>query len=398
MRKRRGAITIIVLLLLGSLAALATGVVIAGSGNLNASFEGVESEKALWAAQAGCAQGLVKLKDDSNWAGFGAFQAIPSSDLEFDVTTYRNPQLTPKGGGIPAGNVYLHAVGRTRTGKTREVGAMVSTSFGALSYAILASSSLLVDGGALVDVRDPATNLVVAGGADVGLTSDTGTMNLLSSTINGNYDLPDVAGAPVTTGSTIAGIRRTVASITYPDVTLPVGADPDSAADATFSGAGPHPPLPPGVYKTLTIDNGAELELLPGEYTVKELIVKNSSILRYRDMVQRCDIFVTTKVEMIDYNIVNDSRIPRNFRVLAEEANSPPVNMIGSTVGYFLVYAPNSDVLIDNGAQIYGAVVGRDVVVKSSSEVHYDPASAAALDMGSGASVTGVRIVSHQFF
>lgn len=398
MRRTRGAITIVVLLLLGSLAALATGVVIAGSGNLNASFQGVESEKALWAAQAGSSLALVRLKDDTNWAGFGGLQSIPNSDLQFNATTYRHPQLTPKGAAIPTGMVYIQTIGQTHTGKTREMGVLVSTSFGALSYPILAKDSLKVIK-ATVDVRDPATNLVLPGSADVAVSGSSGTIDMTDCTVNGNYDIPVLhPNLPPDPTRIVTGIRRPAPSLTYPDVTLPAGADPESASDASFSGPGPHPPLPPGVYKKLEIDNGAELEFTAGDYTIKELIVKNGSILRYRNLTQRVNLFVTGTVLMEDYNIVNDSRIPRNFRILADEALAPDVNLIGTTTGYFLCYAPNSKVKLDNGSQVYGAVVGKEIEVNNNSQVHYDPASAGSLDMGSGSSVTGVQIVSHQFF
>jgi len=379
-------------MLLGALAALATGMVIAGSGNLSASFEGVDSERALWAARAGTALGLVKLKDDSNWPGFGSPQSLSGTDHTFEVTTYRNPQQAPRGGVVPVGLVYLHAIGRTRSGKVREMGTLTTTSFGAMSYAVLAKDSMLLDN-AQVDVRDPATNLVIPGFSDLALSSPAGSMTLSGSTITGNLDMPTLA--TLTNTSAVSGIRRVFTSLTYPDVVLPAGADPESAPDMTFS-SGTHA-LPPGVYKTVTIDNGATVNFSPGEYSVKELIVKNNSTLKYADLTQRCDIFATTKVEMENYNIVNDSKKPANFRILAEETAAPPVNMKLGTTGYFVLYAPNSDMLVDDNVEIYGSVVAKNAVVKNNSKVHYDPASAGALNMGGG-TATGVSIVSQQYF
>ncbi len=130
---------------------------------------------------------------------------------------------------------------------------------------------------------------------------------------------------------------------------------------------------------------------------VKELIVKNGGTLRYADLSKGCDLYVTGKVEMINFNIFNDSHIPKNFRILAEETLAPDIKLDGTTVGFFVLYAPNSKVLVDNGAEIYGAVVGKEAEIKNGSKIHYDPASSAALDMGGGA-VKDVRVVSHQTF
>ncbi len=232
---------IVVLLLLGALVALTTGLVVAGSGNLNGSFENVESERALWAAEAGCAQGLVQLKADSNWPGFAKPQTLGDTDLAFEVKTYRNPSPMPRGGVVPVGMVYLHSRGKTYHGRTREAGILVSTDFGAMSYAVLTKDKLTLDN-ARVDVMDPKLLKSLAGAADLGSVSATSEVSLTKSFVDGNYDLPD-AGKVVTTDSTITGNRRTIAHLSFPDVVLPAGPSPESSPDQSFSG-GSHSLLP----------------------------------------------------------------------------------------------------------------------------------------------------------
>jgi len=388
-RGSRGIIIVVVLLVLAALVALASGMVIAGSGNLNGSFENVESEKALWAAQAGIAEGFVRLSNDNLWAGMTS--SVGSTDSTFQVTTFREPEVTPRGVAVPPGTIYIHSRGQTRAGKIREAGLMVKTGFGAMSYAILAKEKIEVDGG-VVEVRDPLTNLPIPGSSDLGAVN--GNIELKgSTTVNGNADLPD--SATLTGLGMLTGIRRTISAPTFPDVQLPVGADPETATDIDFDG-GVHV-LPPGVYKTLTIKNGARVSFSPGNYVVKELVVNNNAILEFNDTTP-CNIFATGKVEMEKYNIVNTSRDPKNFRILADEPGSPPVNVKEGSTGYYVVYAPESTVLVDNGSTIYGVVVGKEITVKNSSNIYYDPNSSSALDMGGGPTAAGLQKVSHQNF
>lgn len=388
-RGSRGIIIVVVLLVLAALVALASGMVIAGSGNLNGSFESVESEKALWTAQAGIAEGLVRLSSDNSWAGMTS--TIASTSNTFQVTTYRNPEVTPRGVTVPPGTIYIHSRGQTRTGKAREAGLLVKTGYGAMSYAILAKQNIEIDGGT-VEIRDPLTDLPLPGPADLG--SVNGNIELKgSSTVNGNADLSD--SATLTGLGMLTGIRRTMSPPTFPDVVLPPGPNPETQPDAAYSG-GLHT-LDPGFYNKLEIDNGAEVTFSPGNYVVKELIVKNNSKLVFHDTTP-CNIFATGKVEMEKYNIVNTSRDPKNFRILADETNNPDVNVKEGSTGYYVVYAPESTVLVDNGSTIYGVVVGRDITVKNSSNVYYDPNSASALDMGGGSTTAGLQKVSHQVF
>jgi hypothetical protein len=63
-------------------------------------------------------------------------------------------------------------------------------------------------------------------------------------------------------------------------------------------------------------------------------------------------------------------------------------SLTGGSGAYFTVYAPNFDVVVGGGGDLWGAIVGHDVSATGGSHLHYDealgPGAGAALSMLTG--------------
>jgi hypothetical protein len=62
-----------------------------------------------------------------------------------------------------------------------------------------------------------------------------------------------------------------------------------------------------------------------------------------------------------------------------QKASSFQIYMTGGTANitsnndfYGVIYAPNTDVIIDGGSDLFGAVVGRTLTITGSGSAHYD--------------------------
>src|SRR5690606_21780731 len=75
-------------------------------------------------------------------------------------------------------------------------------------------------------------------------------------------------------------------------------------------------------------------------------------------------------------NGVTNSSLISTDLVFMVGPGCPQVKLTGGTDASFAIYAPNSDVTITGGSDIYGAVVGKTVDASGGADIHYDRALA----------------------
>ncbi len=140
-------------------------------------------------------------------------------------------------------------------------------------------------------------------------------------------------------------------------------------------------PLPGNMaYGDIVVDGaGAELHLNPGAvYQFKSLVVQNGGRVVFSGgpSSDASEVYIEDKFEMKDGGILNATGLPEKLRFFA--ANGAPVTLVDSlSSAYYVCYAPESDIKVDNGAEIYGAVIGRSVELIGNDSVdraavHYD--------------------------
>jgi hypothetical protein len=71
--------------------------------------------------------------------------------------------------------------------------------------------------------------------------------------------------------------------------------------------------------------------------------------------------------------IVNETEIPANVRIYGTSA-CRRVSLAGGSALHAAIYAPQADIRISGGTELFGAAVGRTVDVQGESSIHYDEA------------------------
>ncbi len=166
-------------------------------------------------------------------------------------------------------------------------------------------------------------------------------------------------------------------------------------------------PLTGGVYGDVVVDGPtARLMLIPGEtYQFKSLTIDNGGKIALPlstvAVVPHTEIFIEDNFEIRNGGVINPFAKPEKLRFFA--AGTAPVTLTeDASQAYYVCYAPGSDIVVDNSAEIYGAVIGNNVVLKgtanSPAAVHYD-LDLQQLDLLSalgGGGTSGVRVLHTQ--
>lgn len=393
--RSRGFALITVLLVLALLAVLGVAVVNLGLGNLAQANSTVAGERAYYAAEAGMAVALQKLQADQAYSGEASEQLLVGGDTSFTVRIYRlGDTPLPEGVTLPSNaHRYLLSRGKTRTGLTREVGVMLRVTQSQFNYAAFAKEKVVINDYSTVGFYDSsgaplptgkhghiATNLAAAKSIEIGK----------GSVVEGNAYLPPGApGGALENSGTLQGEQISLMStVNFNPVTLPN--DPSSASDLTVTSS---TTLAPGVYRNVVI-SGATLSLQEGgTYVFQSLQMTNDAGLGLTTAATLpTRVFVRDQFLIDDGTIVNDSLRPPLLKV--EVANGP-VELKTSkgglpVVAYYSIYAPNADVKVKEGSQLYGSIIGKKVEVAQSSKLIYDM----QLRNGTGGA-SNLQILSH---
>ncbi len=379
------------LLIVTVLVTLTSAMVVLGSGNLAGSFQSVQAEQAVYAAEAGAWRAAKELALSSSWTPPTTNTTLPATQSQFLVRLYPAGATTPQGVVVPGGLTYVLSTGATLSGKTKQVGMMVKTGVGALNYAALTKNGITVDGGSAVDSRDPLTDAVVPNPSTLAVNSPAATIVVDhgSSVAGSAYVGP---GAPTTQitvggGSSISGsLGALTGAIPLTPVTLP--SDP-SALPSTGASSGATVNFTPGAYGQVTVDGGATLNLAPGTYVFKSLTVTGGGQLAITAGVQ---IYIQSDLNVNVGSLLNPTKNPNNmkFNVAGGAVN---INSGGTSYGVF--YAPSCPVTLNGNGTIYGNLIGDSLVINGGSHLHYDPNSTGAGLPGGG---TTAVVVSQQTF
>lgn len=393
--KNKGFALITILLILALLAVMGVAITNLGLGNLAQANSTLSGERAYYAGEAGMALALQKLQNDISYAGESTDQPLVGSEDSFRVWVYHSGDSNlPAGVTLPSSaHCYVLSQGKTRTGLTRRVGVMLKISQSQFNYAAFAKEKVVINEFSTVGFYDSsgnplpsghhghiATNLVAQKALEIGK----------GSFVDGNAYLPPGApGNALTSEGTLAGEQISLMSTAnFNPVALP--SDPSLASDLLVTSS---TTLPPGVYKDVTI-SGATLSLVEGgTYIFQSLVMNNDAGLGLTSAATLpTHVFVRDQFLINDGTIVNDSMKPPLLKV--EVANGP-VELKTSkggdpVVAYYSIYAPNADVKVKEGSQLFGSIIGKKVEIAQSSKLIYDM----QLRNGTGGAVN-LQILSH---
>ena len=118
--------------------------------------------------------------------------------------------------------------------------------------------------------------------------------------------------------------------------------------------------------RDLIIDQGRQLTLTSGTYHFRNISIQGGGGLHIDGQVE---IFVDEELDFGNGTFANVTQVPAN---LVLNVDKGPVKLRGGNQLHAVVYAPTSDVTIDNNVQLHGAVTGRTLELQGGAQLHYD--------------------------
>ena len=249
--------------------------------------------------------------------------------------------------------VELISIGRVATAE-RELRATVLGS--STHYGLFARNTVTIGNDATTDSYDGSGGPYAAGTA--GSRGDVGANNnvIISATgalIDGNASAGGFVSLPgAVTGNVIQG----AAPEFFPSV---------PACSPYSPGAG----IIAGVYNPATgdlTDDGGSITLAGGTYCFGNITVNPGALMI---ISAATTIFATGNVILGGDGLDNTTLDAMNFEI---RVSGNTVELQGGTSAYGRIYAPDADVRLYGGGGVFGAVVGRTILLDFATPFHFD--------------------------
>lgn len=249
--------------------------------------------------------------------------------------------------------VELISIGRIATAERELRVTITGTAF---HYGLFARDDVRIRDNATTDSFDGSSGPYSAGTAgsrgDVGANDDI-ELSATGALIDGNATAVDNINRPAqVTGNVVQGAQ--------PEILTSV---PACSPYSTSAG------IIAGVYNAATgdlTDDGGSLELAGGTYCFGNITVNPGAIWIVNAATT---VFATGDVLIGGDGLDNATQQAINFDLRVSGNN---VRIQSSPTAYVRVYAPDADVRLYGGIDIYGAVVGDDVTLENLTRFHYD--------------------------
>ena len=409
--RSRGALLIIVLLMMGVIAIITATVVKISSGTLKTSGASEDAEAAYRAAETGAEFALLQLKYDKDWTDFSPpSQDMPSGAAAYQVHVFREGESPGPDHGIvvPPGLSYIQSTGTSRNKRVSQVGLMVKVNGGVLDYAAVVKGGIELLGGSVVESRDPATDEVLSAAATVVSNSTSASVVKLDggSVVNGMARPGPGAGSGsvevLSDSEATLGYSPLGAEVPIDPVVLPSSFDlfgkvkvdgstmtiETAAGEQTFS---PPIALPPATYGELEVINGGTLTLVTGNYVFDTIKMQNGKVeVLAGDTV---DFYSKGQVEILESSFVNSSKKPSNMKFHVLEGNVK-LDLSDGGAAYYILNAPESNVELLPGSRQYGNLIANTLKIDSAA-LYFDPSAGGAV---TSTGTTGPIVKSYQRF
>jgi hypothetical protein len=223
-------------------------------------------------------------------------------------------------------------------------------------------------------------------GGDVGANGNIsvdGGMGKNSTQLNGsvNTNQPGTIGACPDSGVSVSGTPTIGAVDNFPNpYTPPVPPLPNPLPPVT-NASYPKPPaksatLPPGAYGNVTLQGSVTLQggtvAKPAVYTMNSLNLSSNAdlIVAGPVVINLAGIGKTTVLDMTGGSFENDTYIPSDFVINYGGTDKMVVN--GGNKAFVVINAPNADITINGGADLYGQVIGNTIKVGGGMHFYWD--------------------------
>ena len=380
--KKSGSILVLVLLVVLISFIIGTGLLALGTQSRVASINQVQDMMARSAADAGIERAVQEINNAvmaGKWSAsttpYVSKAALPYSDSIYSVKTAYDA----------AGGYTIVSVGSDRN-RTRTINATLRLK-GLFENAVQCRDSIILKSGTVIDTidstisMDPAdcdektvigTNsvgddriilnngVVVDGDVVVGVGGDTSTViKDLGATIDRSYSLSSAVEFPVVSPPSLFG----------PDTSIAV-----KKGEMTIGPGGDYPAK--GRFSGIKLSNATTLRVV-GDCTLyitgdvdmgqsSEIILdagKNAKLTIYMDGDWASDN---------NAGINNETSIPSTFKLYGTGPVGQAIDIKAKGEFYGVIYAPDADLTMFSGGNIYGSFVTNNFELKNPAEFFYD--------------------------
>jgi hypothetical protein len=366
--KRRGSAIPLVMIVVMILLAMGVGLLTLGMSGRLYSIRTASDIAARCAADAGLTMALYEMNEklkvkpwnDSSLPG-ATNESLPYCNAVFSYTVTGNPSI----------GYTIESVG-TSGNAERKVTCILKPQ-GPFEFAVFAEEGAGLKNSALVDwynfgaddeILKVGTNSV-ASGAFTFKNSSTINGDVIVG-VGGNPDIViDDFGATITGKTRAMTERNTLPAIAVPQWLESLPSSGTIENDYTVTNSAKYGSIDLKNNKTLLIDGNVIL------YVTGEIILGNSAEVQI-DNDASLILYLGGDFEGKNSSTINN--LTQNAKKLQIYCLDSCQNMVfkNSSDFYGVIYAPNAEVIMDNSANLYGAVVAKTYEQKNSAALNYD--------------------------
>jgi len=241
---------------------------------------------------------------------------------------------------------------------------------------------LTFGGGAVTDSYNSAFGTyamtVTNTGGNIGTNGTSNScvkLNGSTTDINGNIDIGP-GGIPGTTITTSGGANFDSSSVLTAPVSLPSVVIPVVGTNQGNQSINSNTSLAPNqTYGDVSVTSNSTVTLSSGDYVMNSLRLTGNSIIALNITTGPVTIYIVSDLDIAGGSVTNATNKSTNLIFMAGPACTN-VKLTGGAGASFACYAPNSDITISGGGEIFGAIVGKTVKDTGGSLIHYDKALA----------------------
>ncbi len=274
-------------------------------------------------------------------------------------------------------------------------------------------SAITLNGGSITDgyhSLDPSGNIWPYGGSNVdalgGSIGTFGGVTLTGSntTVGGYVGYPSSGSPCATPYSTSGGAHATATPPTQTfdptTINIPMPSPPNPLPPTSNKNINKNTTLPPGNYGNINISGGATVTMAPGIYNINSLSMTGNSILQISPAGQVVFNIAGTGVSsgqnvlnLSGGTISNTTGSPVNLVV--NYAGTSKISVSGGANTSVVVDAPNSDVAITGGTDVFGSIIGHTITDTGGTKYHYDESAARVLQPGGYFTLISTREINY---
>ncbi|MEJ7601742.1 MAG: hypothetical protein WKG01_27830 [Kofleriaceae bacterium] len=252
------------------------------------------------------------------------------------------------------------------------------------NHALFGKDEIKMTGHSVTNSYNSATSTFTLSNSDADLgTNGSGCADITLSggvVVNGDiqYGVDGTSCAISNNSSTITGTTGAqTQNVTLPSVTIPTVGTYHGDVSCSGRCAQPLVLASDESYGEVAISSGKGLTLQAGTYVLDGLkLTGGSSVIVGTGPIL---VYITCAggggLDLTGGNVTNSTKISTNLVFMTGPACTD-VKVAGGSGASFGLYAPDADVKISGGSDIYGAVVGKSVTVTGGTGIHYDRALA----------------------